>query len=256
MTAPASRAAAATPARQVSTDTRASWRRTISRITGTTRARSSAAVMGSDPGREDWPPTSIRSAPSASIVSARASACSGSQYSPPSENESGVTFKTPMMRVRGGRAPVRPSAGPSGPPARRERASSRASATGRSCGWPAAAARSRPGRSAAPPHKTSTVSPAAPGASTHQPPAAWCSQAWKAAAVSRGTAISLQAKGCADGEGAPQGAVSPMRASSSQTGVSAVRGNRRANIGGVLSRPRAAGVKPFPAPPRAPAWPA
>ena len=115
----------------------------------------------------------------------------------------------------------------------------------------------RPGRFAAPPHKTSTVSPAAPGASAHQPPAAWCSQARRATAVSWGTAINFAGEGgVKTGRARRKAPRAPCAPARRRRGHRQSRGNRRANIGGVLSRPRAAGVKPFPAPPRAPAWPA
>src|SRR5687767_8318332 len=41
------------------------------------------------------------SAPLASIASAMSSACAGSRALPPSEKESGVTFNTPITKVRG-----------------------------------------------------------------------------------------------------------------------------------------------------------
>ena len=72
----------------------------ILRMTGTTRAPSSLAVTGVKPGRVDSPPTSMMSAPSSSIWSARATAASTSRFSPPSEKESGVTLRMPMMRGR------------------------------------------------------------------------------------------------------------------------------------------------------------
>ena len=69
-------------------------------ITGTTRASSSAAATGSDPGRVDSPPTSMIVAPSSNNRSPCATAFVASMYLPPSENESGVTLTTPMISVR------------------------------------------------------------------------------------------------------------------------------------------------------------
>ena len=66
------------------------------RMTGSTRACSSAGSTGSAPGRVDSPPTSITSAPSATRRRPCAAASAGSRYRPPSENESGVTFTTPI----------------------------------------------------------------------------------------------------------------------------------------------------------------
>jgi len=48
-----------------------------------------------DRGRVDSPPTSMTSAPSLLICQALATAASASKCLPPSENESGVTFKIP-----------------------------------------------------------------------------------------------------------------------------------------------------------------
>ena len=48
------------------------------------------------PGRVDSPPTSRMSAPCAASSRPCEIAASGSRYSPPSENESGVTFTTPI----------------------------------------------------------------------------------------------------------------------------------------------------------------
>ncbi len=99
--APASTAARATSARVVSTEIGASIpaRRTAS-ITGTTRRICSASSTRAAPGRVDSPPMSSIAAPSASARSQYASARSGTWCSPPSENESGVTFTTAMSRGR------------------------------------------------------------------------------------------------------------------------------------------------------------
>ena len=72
----------------------------IPRITGTILWASSSGVTGLEPGRVDSPPTSMMSAPSSSICSARSTAAAGSRFSPPSLNESGVTLRMPMTRGR------------------------------------------------------------------------------------------------------------------------------------------------------------
>jgi len=69
-------------------------------ITGSTRRSSSSTGTSPAPGRVDSPPTSSRSAPSSTILSACATAAPVSACAPPSENESGVTLSTPMMNVR------------------------------------------------------------------------------------------------------------------------------------------------------------
>ena len=68
--------------------------------TGRTRCASVSGSTGVKPGRVDSPPTSMMSAPSSSILRPWAMAASASRCSPPSLNESGVTFRTPMMRGR------------------------------------------------------------------------------------------------------------------------------------------------------------
>jgi hypothetical protein len=65
--------------------------------TGKTRRCSSSAVTGSAFGLVDSPPTSMIAAPSASMALARAMAASNEACRPPSENESGVTFRMPMI---------------------------------------------------------------------------------------------------------------------------------------------------------------
>src|SRR4029453_12389034 len=62
-----------------------------------------------DPGRVDPPPMSRMSAPSSTMLRARLVAASASGSSPPSENESGVTFTIPITRVR---SPHGSTAGP------------------------------------------------------------------------------------------------------------------------------------------------
>src|SRR5690606_36081546 len=94
-TAPAASAAAATAARVVSTLT-GTPAAANSVITGTTRRISVAASTRSAPGRVDSPPTSIRSAPCARSSIPCAIAASRLAHRPPSENESGVTLRTPI----------------------------------------------------------------------------------------------------------------------------------------------------------------
>ena len=52
-------------------------------------------------GRVDSPPTSTIAAPSATIRLAASTATAGSRWTPPSENESGVTLTTPITDGRG-----------------------------------------------------------------------------------------------------------------------------------------------------------
>ena len=98
--APASIAFAATSAWRVSTErgTEVTAARRVR--TGAILAHSASGETAEAPGRVDSPPTSIRSAPSRTSCSAWATAASGSRNRPPSENESGVTFTTPITRVR------------------------------------------------------------------------------------------------------------------------------------------------------------
>ena len=100
MSAPATSAASATAALHVSMEISPSHSARNAAITGTVRAVSSAAATGSAPGRVDSPPMSISSAPSAIIWRAWRSALAMSKCVPPSENESGVTFKIPITRAR------------------------------------------------------------------------------------------------------------------------------------------------------------
>src|SRR5262245_13416280 len=74
--------------------------------TGTTRRSSSSASTPSEPGRVDSPPTSTIAAPSPAIRRAAATAASVAKWAPPSENESGVTFTTPMTDGRGKRSSI------------------------------------------------------------------------------------------------------------------------------------------------------
>src|SRR5947209_1577346 len=98
MVAPASSAASATSRLRVSIDTR-TWPARAP-TTGTTLPSSSSTGTSAAPGRVLSPPTSTTSAPSATRASPWAIAASGSSQRPPSENESGVTFRTPMTNGR------------------------------------------------------------------------------------------------------------------------------------------------------------
>ena len=66
-------------------------------ITGAVLLTCSLVEMGVEPGRVDSPPTSMMVAPSAIICIAWFSAVSMVLNLPPSEKESGVTFRIPMM---------------------------------------------------------------------------------------------------------------------------------------------------------------
>src|ERR1700687_3896073 len=68
--------------------------------TGRMRASSVSAAVPVEPGRVDSPPMSSRSAPARSISKACSIALCGSRNLPPSEKLSGVTFRTPITRVR------------------------------------------------------------------------------------------------------------------------------------------------------------
>src|SRR5271165_4981290 len=99
ISAPAARAWRAVSALYVSIDKNRSGNRLRRRLTtGMTRRSSSSTGTGSDPGRDDSPPTSRMTAPSPAIRSACRNAASSSMNWPPSEKESGVTFKTPITR--------------------------------------------------------------------------------------------------------------------------------------------------------------
>ena len=102
--APRSKATCATSGFRVSMEIGTGNRPLNRRRTGTTRRSSSSTGTGSENGRVDSPPISTRSAPSSNISQARSTARSGSKNRPPSENESGVTFKTPIINIgRGNR---------------------------------------------------------------------------------------------------------------------------------------------------------
>jgi hypothetical protein len=94
--APASRTAAATAGLNVSTEIASlGAARTSSRTTGTTAAASARASTESRLVMLDCAPTSTSRAPSATIASARPTAASV-DLGPGSENESGLTFTTPI----------------------------------------------------------------------------------------------------------------------------------------------------------------
>ena len=69
-------------------------------ITGTTRSSSCCSGTLCAPGRVDSPPTSMISAPSATISRARQTALSSEKWVPPLEKETGVTLRIPMTPGR------------------------------------------------------------------------------------------------------------------------------------------------------------
>ena len=99
ISAPACTACSITFGELVSIDNHTSspnfWR--IASTTGTTRAHSSTSVTGLALGRVDSPPISIMVAPSFNICSQWVKAVFIVLNFPPSENESGVTFKMPII---------------------------------------------------------------------------------------------------------------------------------------------------------------
>ncbi len=94
--APASSAAAATSAFCVSMLMGTVVSAASSLMTGMTRRSSSSADTGSLPGRVLSPPTSMTSAPSAHMARPCSTASVRARKLPPSEKESGVTFRMPM----------------------------------------------------------------------------------------------------------------------------------------------------------------
>src|SRR5580658_8043849 len=98
--APAAPARRMTSGSEVSTDSSSGKRAATRSMTGSTRRSCSSPATAAAPGRVDSPPMSMIAAPSAAMRSACASAASGSRKRPPSENESGVTFSTPMTTGR------------------------------------------------------------------------------------------------------------------------------------------------------------
>ena len=99
ISAPASSAFCATCDLVVSTDTGIFRLPDKLSTTGTILAISCRAVTGDAPGLDDSPPISIMSAPSSAICKPLSTAFRQSKKQFPSENESGVTFKTPIIRV-------------------------------------------------------------------------------------------------------------------------------------------------------------
>ena len=95
--APARIAARATSAFDVSIEIITSLFLRNCSTTGITRCNSSSGATASAPGRVDSPPTSMMCAPSAAIRRPCATAFSASKKFPPSENEFGVIFNTPMI---------------------------------------------------------------------------------------------------------------------------------------------------------------
>ena len=67
-------------------------------MTGITRSSSVASGTGFAPGLVDSPPTSMMSAPAFAILFPSAIASAGLRFFPPSENESGVTLRMPIIR--------------------------------------------------------------------------------------------------------------------------------------------------------------
>ena len=109
ISAPALSAASATTAFDVSTDIKKSPLAARSPCTtGSTRANSSATGTGLAPGLVDSPPTSSTPAPLETICRPRRIAASGVANEPPSEKESGVTLRTPMIHPRRERSWSRP----------------------------------------------------------------------------------------------------------------------------------------------------
>src|SRR6056297_338642 len=94
--APSCAASAMTSGALVSTEITASSSRAAASTTGHTRSTSSWTETGVAPGLVDSPPMSMKAASSETICLARARAASGRLNWPPSEKESGVTFKTPI----------------------------------------------------------------------------------------------------------------------------------------------------------------
>ena len=94
---PAAMARRAISALYVSIETGAETAATSGPISGARRRHSSSSGTGVWPGRVDSAPTSITSAPSSTSLRACACAVSVDSKRPPSENESGVTLRMPMM---------------------------------------------------------------------------------------------------------------------------------------------------------------
>ena len=100
ISAPHSRARSATAAFEVSIDTGTPDSRTSRRTTSAVRRISSSASTGVEKGRVLSPPTSRRSAPSATRRKPCATAASTAAWRPPSEKLSGVTLTIPITSGR------------------------------------------------------------------------------------------------------------------------------------------------------------
>ncbi len=100
MDAPPATASRMTAGLLVSMEIGTSTSRRTDSMTGMTRSSSAATLTGNAPGRVDSPPMSMMSAPSSASLTAWLSAWSRSVKRPPSENESGVTLRTPITRQR------------------------------------------------------------------------------------------------------------------------------------------------------------
>ena len=99
MSAPASRAAAATLALRVSIDMQTSGIASLTASTaGIALPASSSGSTGEAPGRVDSAPMSIQSAPSSTIRRALSTANSRESTLESAWNESGVRFRTPIIR--------------------------------------------------------------------------------------------------------------------------------------------------------------
>jgi hypothetical protein len=83
-------------------------------MSGITRSSSSSSGTGGAPGRVDSPPMSMMSAPSTIIRSAWRSASPRIANLPPSEKESGVTFRMPITNGRSKVSVKRPHCSGSG----------------------------------------------------------------------------------------------------------------------------------------------
>ena len=85
-----------TSALEVSTEIHTSKRWAMASTTGITRASSSSTLTSAAPGRVDSPPISMMVAPALIIRLACFTASISELWAPPSEKESGVTFRIPI----------------------------------------------------------------------------------------------------------------------------------------------------------------
>mmetsp|Transcript_17375 Transcript_17375/g.58457 ORF Transcript_17375/g.58457 Transcript_17375/m.58457 type:complete len:264 (-) Transcript_17375:334-1125(-) len=144
--APSAASSAATAAQLVSTEIGArSGEARRACTTGAARRSSSSGETATAPGRVDTAPTSIMSAPAASSSRACAVAAAAESKRPPSENESGVTLRTPISSVR---RPHRTSPSSSSDPSGQTRCSGAASSGGSAASIAAAVAPDRGWRAA------------------------------------------------------------------------------------------------------------